>query len=303
MKGKPILEVENLTKKFGEATPVNNVSLHIDEKEIYGFLGPNGAGKSTTMKMLLGILKSTNGEIEIFGENLKSNKTNILKNIGALIEEPSYYSNLTGKENLKIIQDLLNLPESNVEEALEIVRLTKHKDKLVKNYSLGMKQRLGIALAIVKFPRFLILDEPTNGLDPSGIQEIRELIKSFPKKYGMTVLISSHLLSEIESMATKVGIISEGEMLFEGNLSELESENKILIDTNNNNKAKELLSIYGYDLEENEQPILIRPKKERIAAAIELLVKSKLDIYKAEPIKKTLEQTFLEMTTNGKEVL
>lgn len=298
-----IVQTQNLTKKFSDSYSVDNLSLNIGSKEIYGFLGPNGAGKSTTMKMLLGLMQPTKGNIKIFNQDISKNRDAILMHVGALIEEPSYYKNLTGLENLQVIQRLLNLPSRNVKEALKIVRLTEHKDKLVKNYSLGMKQRLGIALAIVKFPKLLILDEPTNGLDPSGIQEIRELIKSFPKTYGMTVFISSHLLSEIEHMANTVGIINRGKLLFEGKLTELEEQNKILINTNNNRESINLLKSKGYKLENNEKPLLLDTTQKDISTAVKLLVNNQFEIYQVQSVQKSLEEKFIEITNDGKEYL
>lgn len=298
-----IVQTTNLTKKISNNYLVKDLSINIGEQEIYGFLGPNGAGKSTTMKMLLGLMQPTAGDIKIFNQNISQNRDDILMHVGSLIEEPSYYKNLTGLENLQVIQKLLNLPSRNVKEALRIVRLTEHKDKLVKNYSLGMKQRLGIALAIVKFPKLLILDEPTNGLDPSGIQEIRELIKSFPKQYGMSVLISSHLLSEIEHMASTVGIINRGKLLFEGKLTELEEQNKILINTNNNKETINLLQSKGYTLENNENPILLDTCKKDISTAVKLLVNNKFEVYQVQSVKKGLEEKFIEITNDGKEYL
>ncbi|MCU5746469.1 ATP-binding cassette domain-containing protein [Staphylococcus sp. SQ8-PEA] len=298
-----IIQTQNLTKKFSDSYSVDNLSLNVGAKEIYGFLGPNGAGKSTTMKMLLGLMQPTKGNIKIFNQDISNNRDEILKDVGALIEEPSYYNNLTGLENLQIIQRLLNLPSKNVKEALKIVRLTEHKDKLVKNYSLGMKQRLGIALAIVKFPKLLILDEPTNGLDPSGIHEIRELIKSFPKNYGMTVFISSHILSEIEHMAKTVGIINRGKLLFEGKLTELEEQNKILINTNNNRECINFLQSKGYKLEKNENPILLDIDQKDISTVVKLLVYNHFEIYQVQSVQKSLEEKFIEITNDGKEYL
>lgn len=214
-----IVKTNGLTKRYNDTLSVNNLDMNVKEERIYGFLGPNGAGKSTTLKMLLDLVKPTAGEIDIFGKRLNSaSRTDILRNIGSLIESPSYYGHLTGAENLKILQTLLDVPKSNVDEVLRIVRLEKHKNKKVSAYSLGMKQRLGLAGALLSFPKLLILDEPTNGLDPAGIQEMRELICSLPEKYGMTVIVSSHLLSEIDQMAEDIGIIANGKMMYQGPL-------------------------------------------------------------------------------------
>lgn len=216
-----IIATEHLTKKYRNFTAVNDISLHIRRGSIYGFLGPNGAGKSTTMKMLLGLTAPTSGDFHIDGKQFPHDRTAILKEIGSFIESPSFYANLTGRENLDVIRRILGLPKSTADDALELVGLTEFGDRLAKKYSLGMKQRLGLAGALLGRPPILILDEPTNGLDPSGIHEIRTLIKSLPDLYDCTVLISSHMLSEIELMADDIGILNHGRMLFEGSLAEL----------------------------------------------------------------------------------
>lgn len=219
-----IIETKNLTKRYGDFYAVSEVNLHIKKGSVYGFLGPNGAGKSTAMKMLLGLTKPTSGSFTINGKTYPENRIAILKNIGSFIEGPAFYGNLTGEENLEIIQRILGLPRSAVSEALEIVGLTEAKKKLAKKYSLGMKQRLGLASALIGKPPILILDEPTNGLDPVGIHEIRSLIRSLPEKFDCTVLVSSHLLSEIELMADDIGILNQGKLLFEGPLEELKDK-------------------------------------------------------------------------------
>lgn len=216
-----MITTSHLTKKYKSFTAVSDVSLHIRKGRIYGFLGPNGAGKSTTMKMLLGLTAPTKGSFTINGKHFPEDRLAILKEIGSFIESPSFYANLTGRENLDIIRRILDLPENAVDDALELVGLTAFGDRLAKKYSLGMKQRLGLAEALIGRPPILILDEPTNGLDPSGIHEIRNLIKSLPALYDCTVLISSHMLSEIELIADDIGILNHGQLLFEGELNEL----------------------------------------------------------------------------------
>ena len=216
-----IIKTQGLTKQYKKFTAVNNVSLHIKKGSIYGFLGPNGAGKSTTMKMLLGLTEPTSGTFTIDKKMFPKDRLNILKATGSFIESPAFYGNLTGYENLDIIRRILGLPEKEVEDALELVGLSEFGNRLAKKYSLGMKQRLGLASALIGRPPILILDEPTNGLDPAGIHEIRNLIKSLPKLYTCTVLISSHMLSEIELIADNIGILNHGNLLFEGSLNDL----------------------------------------------------------------------------------
>lgn len=216
-----MITTEHLTKKYKNFVSVNQVSLHIRKGSIYGFLGPNGAGKSTTMKMLLGLTAPTKGSFSIDGKHFPEDRMDILKEIGSFIEAPSFYANLTGRENLDVIRRILGLPKESVEDALQLVGLAEFGDRLAKKYSLGMKQRLGLAGALLGRPPILILDEPTNGLDPSGIHEIRELVKSLPGLYDCTILISSHMLSEIELMADDIGILNHGRLLFEGSLDEL----------------------------------------------------------------------------------
>jgi len=219
-----IIETNNLTKSYRDFTAVDGISLHIPKGSVYGFLGPNGAGKSTTMKMFLGLTQPSAGSFVIDGKQYPGDRMEILREIGSFIEAPAFYGNLTGEENLEIIQKILGLPKSTVAQALELVGLTQYKNRLARKYSLGMKQRLGLAGALLGKPPILILDEPTNGLDPVGIHEIRTLIRSLPQKYDCTVLVSSHLLSEVELMADHIGILNHGRLLFEGTLERLKAE-------------------------------------------------------------------------------
>ena len=216
-----IIETKNLTKQYGSQKSVADLNIHVKRGRIYGLLGRNGAGKTTTMKMLLGLTTPTKGSFTIDGKQFPQDRIAILKEIGSFIEEPSFYANLTGRENLDIIRRILGLPKADVEDALELVGLTEFGDRLAKQYSLGMKQRLGLAGALLGRPPILILDEPTNGLDPSGIHEIRNLVKSLPSLYDCTVLISSHMLSEIELIADDIGILNHGRLLFEGSMNDL----------------------------------------------------------------------------------
>ena len=226
-----ILETDHLSKQSGNTYRVNDLSMAVPENCVYGFLGPNGAGKSTTLKMILGLIHPSQGSIKLFGTVMNSaNRLSILRQTGSLIENPGGYGHLSGLENMQIIQKLKGVSEAEIAPALKTVRLYDQRDKKLSNYSLGMKQRLGIAMAILGNPKLLILDEPTNGLDPAGIQEMRQLICSLPKERNMTVIISSHLLSEIEQMADQVGIIHHGRMLYQGTLADLETQGDNLED-------------------------------------------------------------------------
>lgn len=216
-----IIETHQLTKSYKDFTSVDHVNLHVPKGSVYGFLGPNGAGKSTTMKMFLGLTKPSSGAFTIDGLQYSKNRMEILRKTGSFIESPAFYGNLTGRENLEIIRKILGLPKAAAADALELTGLTAFQDRLAGKYSLGMKQRLGLAAALIGRPPVLILDEPTNGLDPVGIHEIRTLIRSLPQTYDCTVFVSSHLLSEIELMADTVGILNHGHLLFEGSLDEL----------------------------------------------------------------------------------
>lgn len=297
-----IVSTSKLSKKYGDTYRVKDIDLFVKKGDIYGFLGPNGAGKSTTLKMLLGLVKPTSGTFRIFDQEFESNRSNILKEVGSLIESPSYYGHLSGIENMRVMQRLREVPDKNVAEALRIVRLENQKDKKVSHYSLGMKQRLGIAMALLAFPKLLILDEPTNGLDPAGISEIRELIQTLPRRYGITVLISSHLLSEIEQIATSVGIINNGKMLFQGEMDELKMKSKstIAIKTDNNRLAKDILVRRGIVNIQEGDFLMLRDIMDRQVVQINKeLTNHDIGVLRIEEHKKSLENIFLSLT--GKE--
>ncbi|WP_423774891.1 ABC transporter ATP-binding protein [Aneurinibacillus aneurinilyticus] len=293
------VETVNLTRRYGKFMSVNDVNLKVPQGEIYGFLGPNGAGKTTTIRMLLGLIKPTRGEITIFGKELSKNRIPILKRVGSLVESPSYYGHLSGRQNLKVLARLLQLPDKQIDEVLDLVRLTKNAQRPVKGYYLGMKQRLGIAAALISRPELLILDEPTNGLDPAGIQEIRELIIQMPKQYGITVLVSSHLLSEIEQVATYVGIIDQGKLIFQNSMNELrkQSQRNIHIEVNQPIEASVLLQKQGWKITV-EDNILSFPSltHEQTASIVKELVLHRFSVYRVVEHKKSLEDTFLELT-------
>ena len=295
-----VIDTTGLTFNFGNQTVVKSLSLQVPEGSIYGFLGPNGAGKTTTIKLLLNLLQVQQGSINIFGKELKSNRLEILSQIGSLIEQPAIYLHLTGKENLLNRALLLQVSEKRVNDMLDLVHLTDAAHKKAGQYSLGMKQRLGIALALLSDPKLLILDEPTNGLDPNGIIEIRELLITLVKEHQKTVFISSHLLAEIERMATHVGIINHGELLFQGSIKELESMNKPLvqIETNNTADAANYLNRNNITVSDvTEQHIYVPyTSKQQMGEINALLNKMGYVVYSINKQQQDLEKLFLAIT-------
>lgn len=247
-----VIETQQLTKTYGEQTVVSKVGLHVKKGRIYGLLGRNGAGKTTIMKMILGLTPITSGEVDVFGQNIKGQEKRVYPRIGAIIETPGFYPNLTGTENLEIFAKLRGTAAPNaVENALKVVGLPYNNKKLFSKYSLGMKQRLGIANAILHDPELLILDEPTNGLDPIGIAEVRDFIKYLSVDRGKTILMSSHILSEISLLADDIGIIDHGVLLEESSMSELEKKNRkyILLQVSDIPKASLILELQ-FDLKD-----------------------------------------------------
>lgn len=294
------IETHSLCKRYGNALRVSHLDLSVPEGSIYGFLGPNGAGKSTTLKMVLGLVHPTAGSIQVLGQTMdRANRLSILRQVGSLIENPSFYGHLTGEENLRIVQTLRNVPEKEVREVLQIVRLEGQKDKPAAHYSLGMKQRLGLAAALLGFPRLLILDEPTNGLDPAGIQEMRELICDLPRRFGMTVVVSSHLLAEIDQIAGHVGVIREGKLVFQDTLAALHSRSRhhLALHTTRDASARALLLDKGVPCEE-ENGFLILPLlcDQDTARLTRFLGEKGLGIIRLEERQKSLEDLFLELT-------
>lgn len=301
---KYMIETKGLSKRYGKKLSVKEVDLKIRPGCVYGFLGPNGAGKSTTMKMLLGLVKPTEGEIRMFGKEIFArNRISMLKNTGSLIESPSYYGHLSGRENLEIVQTLKNVPEEQIDEVLAIVRLEGQQKKKVREYSLGMKQRLGLAAALLGKPKLLLLDEPTNGLDPAGIQEMRDLISDLPGHYGMTVMVSSHLLSEIDQMATDVGIINQGKLIYQGGLQKLhdQARSSIHICTLNKETAVRILEDHSvaYRLE-GEDLVFAEHEDARVAKLVTLLAAHGAQVIRVTEQQKSLEEIFLALT--GKQV-
>jgi lantibiotic transport system ATP-binding protein len=295
-----VIDTQGLSFHFGNQQVVKSLSLQVPEGSIYGFLGPNGAGKTTTIKLLLSLLKTDQGSIRIFGQDLTSNRIAILSQIGSLIEQPAIYSHLSGKENLVNRALLLQVPESRVDEMLKLVHLKDAADKKAGKYSLGMKQRLGIALALLSDPKLLILDEPTNGLDPNGIIEIRELLIRLVTQYKKTVFVSSHLLAEIERMATHVGIIDKGELLFQGSIKDLEaiSQPQVQIEVNNTVDVANFLKKQGFLVVDITDDHLSVPytSKIQMGEINALLNQNNYQVYSIHKVHKDLEKLFLDIT-------
>ena len=295
-----IIETHDLCKQYGNALRVAHLDLDVPEGSVYGFLGPNGAGKSTTLKMILGLVRPTAGSIRVLGKSMDSkNRLAVLRQVGSLIESPSYYGHLTGEENLRIVQTLRGVPEKNIREVLQIVRLDGQRGKKVAHYSLGMKQRLGLAAALLGYPKLLILDEPTNGLDPAGIKEMRELICELPERFGMTVVVSSHLLSEIDQMADHVAIIRDGELVFQDTLEALHgrSRHHLALRTTNNAVARAILQEKSVPCQEEEGYLILPILSDELAGQFTRLLGARnLGVIRLEERQKSLEDIFLELT-------
>lgn len=292
------IETNHLDFSFGNSPILSDINLQVKKGEIFCFLGHNGAGKTTTIKLLLGLLQSKEDNISIFGKSIKKERVEVLKGIGSLIEQPSLYEHMTGRENLINRAKLLQTPTSGVDEILEIIDLKDSANKKAGKYSLGMKQRLGIGLALLGDPELLILDEPTNGLDPNGILAIRNLLKDLTQNKGKTIFVSSHLLSEVEKIATEVGIVDHGKLLFQGSIGELSKNQKseIVLHCNSLDTTKNLLDAkaISYAIENNE--FIIRYSNyEQMGELNKYLVSNNVDVYEIYHRKQDLEHLFLEI--------
>ncbi len=295
-----IVETRGLTKRYSGKEVVKDVDLKVPRSCVYGFMGPNGAGKSTTLKMLLGLIHISDGQVAIGGEKVnRKNRIAILKSTGSLIESPSYYGHLTGRENLEIVQTLKKVSGKEIDQVLKLVRMEEQQNKKVREYSLGMKQRLGLAEALLGNPSLLILDEPTNGLDPAGIQEIRELIRELPRRMGMTVLVSSHLLGEMDQMADYVGIINHGQLIFQDKLEALHehSRDNLRLRVMNQTAALHILKREGISCALKEGDLeLPRLADDETAQLIGRLCEGGAGVYRVEEKQKSLEEIFLSLT-------
>ena len=296
-----VIETKALCKQYGPHTAVDHVELHVPQGCVYGFIGPNGAGKSTTMKMLLGLIHPTAGRVRLLGQELtEKSRLPLLRQTGSLIESPAGYLHLTAQENLEIVADLKGVPHKDIGRVLDIVHLTQDRNRRVGQYSLGMKQRLGIAMALLGSPKLLILDEPTNGLDPAGIQEMRALIRNMPAATGATVLISSHLLGEMEQMVEQVGIIDHGHILFEGPLTELQrhSRGNVTLRLLDPAKAAPILRANGLTAHSDSCIVTLPPLQDALLAdLVQKLAACGAGVVELTPRTKTLEEIFLTLTS------
>lgn len=297
-----VIETRGLTKRFGAQNSVSDLSIHVRKGRIYGLLGRNGAGKTTTMRMLLGLTAPSSGEVRIFGRPLRGNEKRILPRIGSLIESPGFYPNLTGTENLRIFAELRGLKDPEyVKTALEVVNLPYRDKKLFSQYSLGMKQRLAIALAVMHNPELLILDEPINGLDPIGIAEVRDFIRALCDTSGKTILISSHILSEISLLADDIGIIDHGVLLEEESLAELEAKNgkyyRFVVSSAPQaaDLLRDKLGIRNAQVNHTHE-LTVRDARLDAGAAVRLLVEAGVAVSDAHLYEDTLEDYFKEVT-------
>lgn len=302
-----ILQTNNLTKTIGGKDLVNRVSLHIKKGEIYGFLGPNGAGKTTVMKMITNLWEPTNGSIEIFGEILTPQSYEVLKRMGSIIEFPTFYNHMTGYENLRLHCEYMGYyKHGSIENALDMLDLTDAAQKPVKNYSLGMKERLGIARAILCKPELLILDEPTNGLDPAGMKQIRDLLKTLCEEYGITIMVSSHILSEIESIADTIGVINHGMMINEIGMKEIEKMSLAYIELTVANPKKaayvlsEKLGLSNFKIIENNK-IRIYDQHISTQELSKAMALNDVEVTALGKQSETLEDYFLKMTAEVKQ--
>ena len=294
-----ILKIENLSKSYDKNLVLKNINLEIEEGSIFGLIGPNGAGKSTLMKSILGLVKKDSGSISLYGKEINAkNQKETNKNLGSLIENPSFYDHLTAYDNLDLICDMKNIKKDNIDKVLKDVGLFTSKNKKARDFSLGMKQRLGIAIALIGNPKFLILDEPINGLDPYGIEEMRDLFKNIVKNSNTSILISSHILDEIEKISSHIGILKNGVLTYSGSLKEYRDLHPpvIVLKTSDNLKASKLLELPQGNILD-DYLVLGNKSQEEVAKIIKILVNT-VDIYRVEKRKESLEKLFIQETSD-----
>ncbi|MFC4389095.1 ABC transporter ATP-binding protein [Gracilibacillus marinus] len=294
------LELSSVKKKIGKKEIIKGLDLSINKGEVYGFIGPNGAGKTTTIRMIVGLMKLTSGDVKILGKSIQTEYKSAARNIGAIVENPELYPFLTGWKNLKHYARMYDgISNERIKEVVSLVGLDRAIHDKVGKYSLGMRQRLGIAQAILHKPAVLILDEPTNGLDPAGIREIRDYIRDLAKKENVAVMISSHLLSEIELMCDRIGIIQQGQLIKESSVHVDDSEAlklKVLIDVQESERTETLLKGRGYIVKTEAGKLMLELERQEIPVIVKQLVDEGIEIYGITPVKVTLEEQFLELT-------
>ena len=297
------IETTELTRRFKRHLAVDAVSMTVPEQAVYGFLGRNGAGKTTTLKMLLGLIRPTGGTARVCGIDVSRNRIGAARKVGALLEAHGFYGNLSGRENLDLTRCLIGLPRTEIDRVLEVVEMSEHAGRRVSDYSLGMRQRLGLARARLGAPPVLILDEPTNGLDPDGIADMRRFLGELPARTGATVLLSSHLLGEIEQTATHVGIIHQGRLVLEGELARLKAEMapEIAVEIDDPARAAELAAARGFAVARSTDRIVasLKPGEDARAAAAALnraLVEAEITVFAIGPRARTLEGIYREVS-------
>lgn len=297
-----LIETHALAKRFPNHVAVEAIDLRVERGATYGFLGPNGAGKTTTLRMLLGLSRPSSGSIRVFEQDLAHSRPAILRRIGSLIEMPSLYPHLSGHDNLRATQILLDLPRSSIDAALDIVDLRQDAKRATREYSLGMKQRLGLAHALLAQPELLILDEPTNGLDPAGIVAMRELIRELPRRMPLTVLLSSHMLSEVEQVASHVGVIDKGRLLFQGGIDELHQRfaPEVRIHCSDPGRVASMLSARGLHVRKEEDCLFIGVDPDFPPAQVNReLVSAGIDVHALHTVRADLTRMFFELTDGG----
>ncbi len=301
------IETKNLTRQFGNVLAVNNVSLAVPKESVFAFLGPNGAGKTTTIRMLLGLMRADSGQVFLNGSNILKDRKHALARVGSIVETPTLYPNLTGREILRISAQLLNAPKADISRVLSWVDLEKSADRKVGQYSLGMRQRLALARALLGEPKLLILDEPTNGLDPSGIVEMRHIIKSLPERINATVLLSSHMLAEIDKLADHCALIDHGTIKFQGQMSKLREQavTSLRIGASNKIALKQYLERQGYAARTDEEYIYIDTPfdKDKAYLILKGILEKGIDVYHFESQPPELERIFLAITRSNEGVV
>jgi ABC-2 type transport system ATP-binding protein len=296
----PVIETSGLIRRFGDLVAVDNLDLCVPRGSVYGFLGPNGAGKTTTIRMLLGLIRPDGGKVHIFGERLDEHRLKLMKRVGALVETPSLYPHLTGRENLEVTRRLIGAPRQQIEQVLATVHLEQAAEHCVKGYSTGMRQRLALALALLGEPDLLILDEPTNGLDPAGIREMRGFLRRLPQAHGVTVFLSSHLLSEVEQIATHIGIVSQGRLLFQGTPDELQAhlDSQVTLGVDRPEAAARTLTEKGWSVGQNGGHRLHVAVNDRSDVTLinAQLVQGGINVFHLNLEQPSLEDVFLRLT-------